>query len=276
MVEGDQSQPIYWALLIGIDLYPDDKETQRLGGCVRDVEELQLRLDGRKNIYITVLRASNGGKDDYQSSIRRPLEDEQYWPILENVHSALLKIMDKAKSGNMVHIHFSGHGTRLPTKSKEYGDSGRGDLALVLFDPKLKTRYLHGWELATILKQMVDKGLKVVLTLDCYFSGAVLRDDRHNDYYHQQGKIREAVYNAEIDRQSNLLTIFREEVPRAPNKRDAIARTDWYLNPNGYAILTAYRPNEKSREIIFNNNIRRGPLSYFLLLALKSMQQRNV
>ncbi|KAL9611934.1 MAG: hypothetical protein Q9167_003457 [Letrouitia subvulpina] len=275
IAQGDQLQPSYWALLIVIDLYPDDNETQRLEGCVRDVEELQSRLNGRDNIYTIVLRASNSGKDDCESSVRRPAEDEQTWPTLENVCRALFKIMDEASPGNVVHIHFSGHGTRLPSKSEEFGDSERGDLALVLYDPKLKTRYLHGWELASIMKQMVDKGIKAVLTLDCCFSGAVLRDDRHNNNYHQQGKIREALYNAEIDWHSKPLNIFRESYSLS-RKRDAVALNNWYLNPDGYAILTACGPNEKSREIVFKNNVKRGPLTYFLLLALKSMQQRNI
>ena len=274
MVQSDQPQFSYWALLIGIDLYPDDNETQRLEGCVRDVEELQSCLEGRDNVHAIVLRASNNGKDDCESSVRRPMEEEESWPTLENVCRALFQIMDKADPGNVVHIHFSGHGTRLLSKSKEFVGLERGDLALVLYDLKLKTRYLHRWELASIMKQMVDKGIKPVLTLDCCFSGAMLRDDRPNENY-QQSKLREVLYSADVDQHSNPLNLFRES-SNLPQKRDAVALADWYLNPDGYAILTVYGPNEKSYEIVFKNNIKRGPLTYFLLLALKSIQQRNI
>ncbi len=78
-----------------------------------------------------------------------------------------------------------------------------------------------------MLKEMVDKGLKSVLVLDCCCSGAVLRDSQHNDDQHpREGKIREAVYNAEIDRQSSRVDLPREKLPnmfKAPTRRGATA-----------------------------------------------------
>ena len=38
-------------------------------------------------------------------------EEPEAWPTLENVKSSLSKVFDKAKSGDVVYIHYSGRGT---------------------------------------------------------------------------------------------------------------------------------------------------------------------
>ena len=260
------SSPTCWALLIGINYYPDDKETSPLEGCVRDVEQLQQHLEGRENIHTILLKASIGNEIDAQ----KPWEDESQWPTLHNVRSSVSRIISEATTGDLVHIHFSGHGVRRMTKHEDFGDHESGDLALVLYDPISNVRYLQGLELARMLEDMVDKGLKLVLVLDCCHSGAVLRNSLD-----QYGKTREAVYNAEIDRQSSNPELPRKRLTFKAPKRDATAHPNWLLDPDGYAILAACGPNETSRELTFSDGSKIGPLSYFLLLALRSMQRRN-
>lgn len=260
------SSPTCWALLIGINYYPDDDETSPLEGCVRDVEQLQQHFEGRENIHTTLLTASFHSEVDS----KKPFEDENQLPTLENIRSSINRIISKANTGDLVHIHFSGHGVRRKTQSEDFGDHENGDLALVLYDPISNVRYLQGLELARRLEEMVDKGLKPVLVLDCCHSGAILRDGRD-----QNGKIREAVYNAEIDRQSSSPDLPRKKLTFKAPKRDATACPNWFLDPDGYAILTACGPNEISRELTFNDGNKSGPLSHFLLLALRSMQRRN-
>lgn len=261
-----RSSPTCWALLIGVNCYPDDDETSPLEGCVRDVEQLHQHLEGRGNIHRILLKASISNEVDS----KKPREDETQWPTLHNVRSSVSRILSQATTGDLVHIHFSGHGVRRKTKNEDFGDHENGDLALVLYDPISNVRYLQGLELARMLEGMVDKGLKPVLVLDCCHSGAVLRGARD-----QNGKIREAVYNAEIDRQSSKLDLRRKKSTFKTPERDAKPYPNWFLNPDGYAILTACGANETSREITFSDGSKSGPLSYFLLLALESMQRRN-
>ena len=255
-----------WALLIGVNYYPDDDETSSLEGCVRDVEQLHQLFEGRQNIHTILLKASIG--NDVNST--KPCEDETQWPTLHNVRSSVSRILSQATTGDLVHIHFSGHGVRRKTKSEDFGDHENGDLALVLYDPISNVRYLQGIELAHLLEEMVNRGLKPVLVLDCCHSGAVLRETRF-----QNGNIREAVYNPEIDLQSSKPGLPRKNWTLKAPKRDATAHPNWFLNPDGYSILTACGPDEISRELTFSGGSKTGPLSYFLLLALKSMQRRN-
>lgn len=260
----DHSSPTCWALLIGINYYPNDDETRPLEGCVRDVEQLQQHLQTRRNVHSILLKAS---KEDGSEKLSG---DEKQWPTMENVRSSVSTIINGGTHGDLVFIHFSGHGVRRKTQAEDFGDHENGDLALVLYDLVSNVTYLQGLELATMLKQMVDKGLKPVLVLDCCYSGAVLRH-RHD----QQGRTREAVYNAEIDRQSSNPDLSRENLTFKTPKRDANALPNWILDPEGYAILTACGPDEITREITFRDGCKSGALSYFLFFALESMLRHN-
>lgn len=248
--------------MIGINSYPDDDEASPLEGCVRDVEQLQQHFEGRENVHAILLKVSIDNEVDSKKSF----DNENQLPTLENTCSSINRIISKANTGDLVHIHFSGHGVRRKTQSEDFGDHENGDLALVLYDPISNVRYLQGLELARRLEEMVDKGLKPVLVLDCCHSGAILRDGRD-----ENGKIREAVYNAEIDHQSSSLDLLRKKLTFKAPKRDATACPNWFLDPDGYAILTACGPNEISRELTFNDGNKCGPLSHFLLLALQSI-----
>ena len=257
--------PICWTLLIGINLYPDDDKTGSLEGCVRDVEGIKHHLEDDPSINIIVLKASTGNTRDS----RRPPEPEDQWPTLNNVRSHISKIINKAAPGDLVHIHFSGHGVRRKTQSKDFGDHENGDLALVLYDPISDVSYLQGLELAERLKDMVERALQPVVVLDCCNSGSVLRQE------HGRGKVREAVYNAEVDRRSTRAGHLTDkpETFKEP-RRDAKALPNWLLDPDGYAVITACGPSEISREVA-HNGYKNGPLTHVLLPALRWMSLRH-
>lgn len=89
-----------------------------------------------------------------------------------------------AKGGDFVYIHYSGHGTRLPS-----------GLALVLLSEDGRgSRYLRGRNLASDLHNMVKKGLRVTLVLDCCFSGSVVRNSDWHGF-----EVRCIDYNPTVD-----------------------------------------------------------------------------
>ncbi len=155
--------PTHYAILIGIDAYPKNP----LGSCVQDVQKIKKCLEGKvQSLAIRTLTASSGDS---------PLERLESWPTCHNVISALEAATSRAKPGDFIYIHYSGHGTRL----KPYFDRSNqatGDLALVLLggDPS-REMCLQGAVLAHRLKAMVDKGLVVTVVLDCCFSASVYR-----------------------------------------------------------------------------------------------------
>ena len=96
------------ALCIGIDAYAG---RNRLGGCVNDTKKWSKFFTDRK-FQVTVLT-------DQQATF-------------DGIVTAIKTLIDSAVSGDIVAIHFSGHGTRVPDTSKQEVDGK--DEALVPID----------------------------------------------------------------------------------------------------------------------------------------------
>lgn len=241
----------HYAILIGIDAYPDSPLTS----CVRDVQKIKAHLEKVLNaVHIKMFTAAKS--IDLESCNRA--EGSVLWPTYINVTSAFREITSLAKAGDFVYIHYSGHGTRTEP-SMEFSNMFTGDLALVLLDEEKENRecYLRGWILALNLKAMVDKGLVVTLVLDCCFSATVNRRD-------DDPTIRFLPYNAKIDSKNPLgLEKSPDRVDRSAN-RDASMLLNWLINADGYAILVACGPNELAKGLTVDGQSH-GALSYFLL-----------
>ncbi|EOA35245.1 hypothetical protein CARUB_v10020403mg [Capsella rubella] len=97
------------ALLIGIN-YPGT--TEELQGCVNDVRRMHkclLERFGFAEEDITVLIDT----------------DESYTqPTGKNIRQALSELIRPAKSGDVLFVHYSGHGTRVPPETGEEDDTG--------------------------------------------------------------------------------------------------------------------------------------------------------
>ncbi len=162
-------------MLIGVDCYmpnelPGGYYYKSLGGCVRDInhmEEFLLNKLGMTKESIFELSATNTGKD-------HPSEPRDQWPTYENMVSGFKKVTDMAQSGDMVYIHYSGHGGRATTVFPGLKGNEGLDEALVPTDiGNSEARYLRDIEIAHLLKTMVDKGLIVTIVLDsCHSGGA--------------------------------------------------------------------------------------------------------
>jgi hypothetical protein len=254
----------HWAVLIGISFYVEDS----LKGCVRDVKKIKEYLEARST-PVNIVTFTASAPEDPNS--HHPAETPDSWPTFENVTSSLARITTEAKSGDLVYIHYSGHGTQTPSTSSEYSDKDTGDLALVLFDDILGSRYLKGLDLAYLLNEMVKKGLLVTLVLDCCFSGSVVR---HGDP--KDAGIRAVNYDYAVD------AAYPQKLRTSPDhqvgspQRDAHMLPKWLVDPDGYTILTACGPHEKAHELEFEGGERNGALSYFLVRALTSLRESDV
>ena len=241
----------HYAILIGIDDYAD----RPLRGCVRDVQEARLHIKSTLQDAVKIQMIT--------TSQSHQANDSSLWPTYDNVISALEGVTSVAKAGDFAYIHYSGHGTRKPP-SGEFSNQSTGDLALVLFKggEERRVRYLWGYELARLLKAMVNKGLVVTLVLDCCFSGSVYRLDG-------DAGIRFLPYDAEIESE-HPLDPNESLVSEAPAYRDASTLPNWLINPDKYAILAACGPQEVASEPKFDGQPR-GAMSYFLFEIIKSV-----
>ncbi|KAH6696608.1 putative caspase [Leptodontidium sp. MPI-SDFR-AT-0119] len=253
---GDQRITVTrYAILIGIDAYPD----RPLQGCVRDVQTIKTYLEGVVgSVQLQIFTATKSTNPESTNLSEDPI----LLPTYHNVTSALEKTTTMAKAGDVVYIHYSGHGTR-GAPSSEFSNKSTGDLALVLLNDGKENdvRYLWGPRLALSLKAMVDKGLVVTLVLDCCFSASLYRRD--------DPSVRSLLYSPEIDSKFPLdLEKGTEDGAGGLASRDASMLPNWLINPDGYAILVACGPHEEALERKFDGQTH-GILSYFLHRTLK-------
>lgn len=242
-----------WAVIVGIDYYPSD---HCLLGSVFDARTMKHYLEERAAPVDTVILTATTPS---ASSSGRPVEKAESWPTQANVLSALERILDIARPGDLVYFHYSGHGTQRPSD----GPDSSGELALVLFeDNEIGSSYLKGRHLAGTLRKMVDKGLVVTLVLDCCFSGSVVR---HGD--RQSFDVRFLSYDPDVDAASPQVHEISLLNPSSI-LRDSRVETDWLINPDGYTILTACGPYELAFEMEFEGQQRRGVLTWNLFSTL--------
>ena len=239
-----------------------------LHGCVHDVEDLEPYFQGHEDAEVVTFTADL--PSDATGKISSPREkDTKRWPTWVNIVSKLKAITQKANKGDLIYIHFSGHGTQKPKE---------GDMALVLFDRKAgKTRYhyLRGVELARILNCMIEKGLQVTLTLDCCHSGAVMRGDDPNFR-----EVRSVDWDQFIDddfplseRDKNNLIKHHASKPRGQHWL-----YNWLnaLDESKYSLISACGPNERAYEYDLKaNGEKRGMLSYYFRICLEQLRKGN-
>ncbi|KAF5243560.1 hypothetical protein FANTH_8139 [Fusarium anthophilum] len=245
-----------WALMIGINYYPNDRH---LHGSVDDVSDIRAYLEQHSAtaIHTSVLTATV--PKDHQST-KDPPETPDERPTRANVLKQLRLIIDSAKPGDHVYIHFSGHGTQLPSDGN-VGETGFGELGLVLYERgEHGASYFRGRFLAQALKRMVDSGLVVTVALDCCFSGAVTRGDR----------VRAMKYDPPLDADRAEQEQECKDALGMPGRDGRIGR-DWLVNPEGYTIITACGPHEKAMEVLVNKTQKRGALTHHLLKALTTL-----
>ncbi|XP_010429813.1 PREDICTED: metacaspase-6 [Camelina sativa] len=141
------------ALLIGINYVGTKAE---LRGCVNDVRRMHISLVERygfpeKNIKMLI--------DTDSSSIK---------PTGKNIRQALLDLVEPAKPGDVLFVHYSGHGTRLPAETGEEDDTGY-DECIVPSDMNLITD-----DDFRDLVDMVPKDCPITIISDSCHSGGLI------------------------------------------------------------------------------------------------------
>jgi hypothetical protein len=132
------------ALLFGINNYPGSAND--LNGCINDINLAEQKLKGLFQI--------------------RKFKDSEV--TVANFKKQVEYAIENSVVGDMIYIHYSGHGTYVEDKN---GDEIDGyDEALYLYDGVLIDDDLNA------ILQTVPNGVTVVLLLDSCFSGSATRD----------------------------------------------------------------------------------------------------
>ncbi|KAK4285613.1 hypothetical protein QN277_002289 [Acacia crassicarpa] len=145
------------AVLIGIN-YPGTKAELR--GCINDVWRM----------YNCLIQRYGFSEDDITVLIDT---DHSYTqPTGKNIRSAITRLVGSAEPGDVLFVHYSGHGTRLPAESGEDDDTGY-DECIVPCDMNLITD--------DDFKAFVDKvprDCKLTIVSDSCHSGGLIEETK--------------------------------------------------------------------------------------------------
>lgn len=159
-----------WAILIGIDHYPDLGRDD-LKGCVCDVRktsELLCNYYGYKSDHILQL-TSPPQADVSETAFARSLSDT--WPSYDNIIRSIRTVLKQGRQGDIAYIHFSGYAIQVPSLLP-LGRRTRNalDIALVPVSIARDRKYFHDVELSVLLHELVAKGLDVTIVIDGRFA----------------------------------------------------------------------------------------------------------
>ncbi|XP_054815932.1 metacaspase-5-like [Prosopis cineraria] len=145
------------AVLIGIN-YPGTKAELR--GCINDVWRMHRCLIQRYGF----------SEDDITVLI--DTDDSYTQPTGKNIRSAITSLVRSAEPGDVLFVHYSGHGTRLPAETGEDDDTGY-DECIVPCDMNLITD--------DDFKEFVDevpRGCKLTIVSDSCHSGGLIEETK--------------------------------------------------------------------------------------------------
>ncbi|KAJ0098750.1 hypothetical protein Patl1_19773 [Pistacia atlantica] len=143
------------AVLIGCN-YPGTKA--ELKGCINDV----------KRMYACLINRYGFSEDNITVLI--DTDDRYPQPTGKNIRRALNDLVRSAEPGDLLFVHYSGHGTRLPAETGEDDDTGY-DECIVPCDMNLITD--------DDFRDFVDKipeGCRVTIVSDSCHSGGLIDD----------------------------------------------------------------------------------------------------
>jgi hypothetical protein len=253
-----------WIILVGVDYYiPGDKgECRSMRGAVQDVflvEQYLVQTYSIREDHISKLIATEPTSGCPRVSNRSELDN----PTSENIKRALKDVTDKAKPGDFVYFHYSGHSVQVK------GEDGLDAVALAPMDVNCGGPYLRDVELKVSLQKMVDKKLIVTVVIDgCYSGGAVGGVVREAQGSVAQGLGRVDTSRLPSDSQHSRSTSSRAGMFR---KREFNSSWKWpaSLEPHGFALLAACRPDETAQEYKFQDGKYNGIFTYWLVHTLK-------
>eukprot|EP01061_Rhynchopus_euleeides_P021412 TRINITY_DN34943_c0_g2_i1.p2 TRINITY_DN34943_c0_g2~~TRINITY_DN34943_c0_g2_i1.p2 ORF type:complete len:380 (+),score=182.03 TRINITY_DN34943_c0_g2_i1:61-1140(+) len=159
-ISGDQSGDKH-ALLIGINYVSHEKG--RLSGCVNDVVSMKS--------YIKTQGFSEDNMVFITDEDHSDIPSHQH-PNKKDIEEAIDTFVGKAKPGDSLFFHYSGHGGQ---KADQWGgDEADGKDETLIPDDYQSNGVIRDDELFTRLCSKLPKGVRLVAVMDCCHSGTIL------------------------------------------------------------------------------------------------------
>ena len=279
----------FFALLIGIDCYlenhlPEGGSYPSLGGCVRDINHVEDFLLQKVRISKGNILKLTSSNNDLGNG---PLETAENLPTYYNMVKAFKTITEKARQGDQVYIHYSGHGGRTITNIPNIKGPDGLDETLVPIDiGNTSSQYLRDTEMAVIIKRMLDKKLIITMILDSCHSGGATKGNggavtRGTNIIDKTPRPQSSAVASIQDLEntwksfssysSDINDNYNYNTSKSVTKNLQTDNSGWLPQINGYVLLAACRPSESAYEYAFDGIERNGALTYWLLKSLSQL-----
>lgn len=253
---GKNKQGTVYALLVGINSYPQSP----LRGCLNDVRHMEEYLQAR-------LGGDTGGGDPYQLQLETLLESEA---TRERIIDRFRAHLGQARQGDTALFFFAGHGSqeRPPLQYASLEADGWSE-TLMAYD-SFEGHHLADKELAVLIAEVEKNGAHILIILDSCHSGSATRGSGDGAAATGDNNLEgvRQIAPAEI-RRSNDSYWFAHE-PQLP----AVLETDagWDILPYGpHVLLAACEDSQVAKECDSPRGERRGIFSYYLIELLQKL-----
>jgi hypothetical protein len=176
-------------------------------------------------------------------------------------------ISQDAKAGDIVYIHYSGHGARVKTSYPDLKGQNGLDEAIVPLDIGCGGQYLRDVEIAILLNAMTNNKLIVTVVLDCCHSGSITRSPGD-----PQPRGIEQIDALANDSHQRTAIQIPEDQPELMNSLKTTYRTvgrEVWWDPRGYELFAACHLGKQAYEKCYQDGHWHGVLTYNLLASLK-------
>jgi hypothetical protein len=265
------------ALLIGIDAYPRGPGPsgaiyRSLHGCVRDILEVEKFLRHEVGVPRERITRLLAATDDADADMQRAAAGTPR-PTYAAIVERWLAIIDAARPGDILYVHYSGHGGRAQTVFPRIKAGGFDEaLAPCDINDRAAGKYVRDVEIAALLARSARKGLLTTLVLDACHSGSATRGP---EVRARRGDSDDAVPRADrlatslVDTRSALEDIARE-LEHGPRGLEEAWRVDEHGNASELnTVIAACRKRESAYEYDVDGVHRQGALTYFWLDTLR-------
>ena len=258
-----KSESQFYALLIGINYYEPNPYYSSLMGAVRDIQLVEEYLTKTLQIPLEQIKKLISKEERFNLESIRGNSKQEILPTYKNIIDAFNEITQTAKNGDLVYIHYSGHGGRAKTLFPEI-KLEQQDEGIVPTDIGTSGRYLRDVEIATLLKRMTDKGLIVSIVFDSCHSGGATR----GDYAIRGGT---AIDNNQRT-QKSLVASKDELIENWKQLTTGKSMQGWLPKQRNYVFLAACCPSEFAYEYAVQGTAteRHGALTYWMIDTLRN------
>ncbi|MBN4005429.1 caspase family protein [Nostoc sp. LPT] len=254
----------FYALLIGIDYYEPNPHYESLQGAVRDIDKVadylkKLQIPSERITKLTSRLSNTNSLADVRAA------GKKMPPTYQNIVNAFNSITETANTGDLVYIHYSGHGGRVKTIFPDLKGKGQNDEGLVPMDVGNDGYYLRDVEMATLLKRMTDKGLIVTVIFDsCHSGGATRGDAQIRGSRNGEADTKDRPKDSAVADRDELVNNWRTVTQNS-------LQEGWLPNQREYVFLGACRPSEYAYESAFDGKDRNGALTYWMIDTLNAI-----